>query len=285
MKRTTIAIIFGVLLGLLAVLRIGEAATNISSSTTRHWAWNDAIGWINFYSTNNITVSDDQLTGYASSSIGDISLDCATTRNGNICAQSDYRVENDSVGNLSGWGWNDTYGWISFYCNDVGGQDPCAYPYRVHIDGSGDFYDFAWNDIVGWISFNGADLGLPTSTYKVSTSWQTTSATGTLDSATFDTQATSGVKLNSVLWHGSQPAGTTVGFQFAMSNSSSGPWSYVGPDGTDTSFYTVNENVTGELGRAMHNGMRFFRYRVMLSSDQARASSPRVDSIIVNWSP
>ena len=49
------------------------AATNIDS--TYRYAWNDVIGWVDFYTTGNINVSSTQLTGYASSSIGFIALD------------------------------------------------------------------------------------------------------------------------------------------------------------------------------------------------------------------
>ena len=35
-----------------------SAATNISSGVSyEHWAWNDNIGWIDFYSTNNVNVA------------------------------------------------------------------------------------------------------------------------------------------------------------------------------------------------------------------------------------
>jgi hypothetical protein len=91
-------------------------ATNISSNVNEHWAWSDVLGWINFYSAGTVSVDATHLTGYADTSIGDLSLDCATTRAGNICAQSNYSVTNDGAGNLSGWAWSDTYGWFSFDC-------------------------------------------------------------------------------------------------------------------------------------------------------------------------
>ncbi len=81
-----------------------RAATNISANVSQHWAWNDFIGWIDFRATNNIMVSSANLTGYASSSVGYISLDCHTSPAGNICGTSNYQVLNDGNGNLSGWG-------------------------------------------------------------------------------------------------------------------------------------------------------------------------------------
>ncbi|MEK7547136.1 MAG: hypothetical protein AAB536_03100, partial [Patescibacteria group bacterium] len=135
------------------LVNIVEAATNISASTTSHWAWSDIIGWMDFYNTNTITVRSQNLTGYASSSAGDVSLDCHTTRSGDICITSNYQVTNDGSGNLSNWGWNDTYGWISFDCaQNPGGCNQSNY--RVYIDAGGNFRNYAWNDTIGWISFN-----------------------------------------------------------------------------------------------------------------------------------
>lgn len=261
-----------------------DAATNISATTTAHWAWNDLIGWIDFYNTNTITVSSPKLTGYASSSAGDISLDCATTRNGNICAQSNYGVTNDGSGNLSGWGWNDQYGWISFDCNNNGGCGQSNY--RVYIDSAGNFQNYAWNDTMGWISMNCANNGgCATSNYLVSTTWTPTSTTGYLDSSTFDTGMVSGAQLNSVLWAGSLPVGTAVRFQFAASNASSGPWTFSGPDGTSNTYYNTNPAASLKLDYGLYNNKRYFRYRATLVSNTSSTISPRVDDIFINWSP
>lgn len=276
-------------LNVLVLSNIAESATNISSSTTAHWAWNDLVGWMDFYNTQTVTVLSDKLKGYASSSVGDISLDCSTTENGSICSQSDYRVTNDGSGNLSGWGWNDAYGWISFDCNNNGGcgSGPGSSTYRVYIDANGNFRNYAWNDAMGWISFNCLDPGIcATSNYKVLTAWTATSAISYLDSSTYDTGSTNGAQLNSVLWHGSLPAGTAVRFQFATSNSSSGPWTFVGTDGTSNTYYnSTGPDVSLTLDYTLHNNYRYFRYRVTLVSDQTRTLTPRVDEIIVNWSP
>ncbi|MFH1246261.1 MAG: hypothetical protein V1489_00610 [Candidatus Liptonbacteria bacterium] len=266
-----------------SILRV-EAGTNINSTTNEHWAWNDLMGWIDFYNTDTVSVSSAKLTGYASSSAGDISLDCATTRIGNICGRSNYGVTNSGGGNLSGWGWNDTYGWISFDCNNTGG---CATSnYRVTIDGSGYFSNYAWNDVVGWISFNCADGSFcGPSNYKVGTSWRAVAATGTLDSVTFAPGDARGAQLHSIVWQGSQPAGTSVKFQIAVSNSSSGPWTYIGPDGTSDTYYTVDPDVSAPLDYIWFNNVRYFRYKITLSTDEAQTASPRVDSVSIHWSP
>lgn len=265
-------------------VRPASADTNISAVMTDHWAWNDIIGWIDFYNTQTITVKDGKLTGYASSSVEDISLECTTTRNGNICPQSSYRVLNDGGGNLSGWGWNDQVGWISFDCHNNNG---CATSnYQVYIDINGDFNNYAWNDVIGWISFNcGNSSGCGASNYKVNTSWAGNSTIATLDSSIFDTGVSGGAQLNSVSWHGSQPAGTAVRFQFAVSNASSGPWNYSGTDGTANTYYNTGPDLSLKLDYVLQNGKRYFRYRVFLRSNLNKTTSPRVDDVIVNWSP
>lgn len=273
--------------------RPAGAATNINSSTTLHWAWNDLIGWIDFYNTNSVNVSSQNLNGYASSSAGYVSLDCHSPAPGtpNICSQSNYQVTNDGLGNLSNWAWNDEFGWISFDCHN---NNWCGVSnYQVQISPTtGDFSGWAWNDVIGWISFCGNSSGIgncgttPSSTYKVNTSWIATSTSGTLDSSTYDTGVAAGAQLNSVLWQGNASSGTSVGFQFATSNSSSGPWTFIGPDGTSNSYYTPSgPNISLKLSYTLHNNFRYFRYRVKLTSNQAQTFTPRVDDVIVNWSP
>lgn len=273
--------------------RLVSAATNIDAAIADHWAWSDILGWIDFYDggNSNITVTSQKLTGYASSSAGYISLDCATAPGGqNICGTSNYGVINDGAGNLSGWGWNDVYGWFSFYCGNTSGCGTSSY--RVYIDASGNFQDYAWNDALGWVSFNCANTsGCGTSSYKVKTSWVATSTAGTLDSSTFDTGVAGGAQVNSILWSGSLPAGTAVSFQLAGSNSASGPWVYQGPDGTANTWYYLNAtNVGAGPGESirtdyvLHNNARYFRYRVKLVSNQSQTASPSVDAIHINWS-
>ena len=75
------------------------AASNISRQSAEHWAWNDAVGWIQFnttisYPEMTVNVISAQLQGYASSSAGEVSVDCATTSAGDICSP---RLEGEGV--------------------------------------------------------------------------------------------------------------------------------------------------------------------------------------------
>ncbi len=274
-----------VVAGAYAGVDVVFAATDINS--TNRYAWNDLVGWMDFYAENTVKVNSQDLRGYATSTVGDISLDCHTTRNGNICSQSDYQVTNDGIGNLSGFGWNDQYGWISFDCHNSTGTGCGVSNYQVLIDAdSGTFSGYAWNDTAGWFSFNCANNNsCGVSDYKVQTSWNATSAIATLDSATYDTGVSGGAQINSVLWHGSQPSETQVRFQFATSNATSGPWTYAGSDGTSNTYYTTGSDVSKRIDYTLHSGKRYFRYRITLISNRAQTTSPTVNEVIINWSP
>ena len=265
------------------------AATNISSTAHEHWARSNVIGWINFFSTNNVSVGSLRIRGFANSDIGSIALDCATSPNGNICAQSNFYVRNDGVGGLSGFAWNDIIGWISFNCADLG---ICVQSnYRVAIGANGVFSGWAWNDAVGWISFNcnQPEIGNTCATvnYYVKTIWRAGPVAGHLVSSVIDTKIRKGVGFNSIMWRGDMPSGTNVRFQFASSNSLPLP-TPIGPGGTSLKTDTYNPVGPGrpiKINRLFHNNHRYFRYKVILESDSLQRFSPRVDQVIVNWSP
>ncbi len=258
---------------------IAVAATNIDA--TDHWAWNDAVGWIDLYSSGNVTVTSSKIQGYAMSSIGAIAFDCATAPVPDC--SSPYGITHNGDGVLHGWAWNDAVGWISFNCADAG-SGSCSPNYSVTIDANGVFNGWAWNDAVGWISFNCADAGAcGVSGYKTKTAANAAPLTGTLDSATYDTGGEAA--FYTILYQGAKPAGTTVKFQFASSNNAAGPWNFIGPDGQGTSYYVpTGPGVPASLVTSHHNNQRYFRYRVILESDVWHALTPRVDDVIVGWS-
>ncbi len=232
---------------------------------------------------------------------------------------SDFKVANDGAGNLSGWAWNDNIGWISFCGNDSSGSGatggcPASPTYQVKIDSSsGDFSGWAWNDVIGWISFNCNNAGIgdqcSSSSYKVKTSWRVGpnppfvgggptgigpggggGGGGTefdsdtyLVSSVYDTQVQGGAALNTLMWLGDQPTDTSVGIQIASSNSSSGPWTYVGPDGKSTSAYEVNQGVQFRLNPKDHNNKRYFRYKLYLK--WVAGATPEVQDVVINYSP
>ncbi len=291
-----------------------QTQSNISPVSNQHWAWNDSIGWLDFYyynnTSNSVVVTSTQLTGSASSSLGPVSLDCSTSPGGNICSSGNgnYVVTNDGSGNLGGWAWNDAVGWIAFYwgnstanpassttngaCLSYGSY--CG----VWYDSSGNFRGYAWSDTVGWISFNCIDIGtsecLRANSYEVLVNLFSGPLAGTLDSATFDTSST-GAQLNSVMWHGTLNglAAGSVAFQFASSTTSTGPWgnsAFTGPFGTsatsDVYYGSGNPDTPIPIiNYPGYSGARYFRYRLILQTNSARSVSPQVTGVSIDWSP
>jgi hypothetical protein len=107
---------------------------------------------------------------------------------------------------------------------------------------------------------------------------------GWLESPIFDTRNIGGAAYQYVMWRGSLASGTSVDFQFASSNSASGPWTYVGGDCSPSSRYTnVLPGTPVRITQACHTGHRYFRYIVYLSS--TGAGTPIIQDIIIGWSP
>ena len=69
---------------------------------------------------------------------------------------------------------------------------------------------------------------------------------------------------NTLSWNAAAPAGTSVQFQIAASTDASGPFNFVGPDGTAASYFT-----TSGASLAQFNGHRYLQYRAYLSTADA----------------
>lgn len=262
----------------------GGEATTPNMDVTDHWAWNDMIGWIDFdYGLGNIGVNNNKLFGYASSSVGLIAFDCATTPNGDICAgpAGNWKVSNVG-GALQGWAYSDAIGWISF--DSVTAGSPISY--GVTIDpATREFRGWAWNDVVGWISmncFNESTCG--TVNYKVKTDWTSAAESGWITSPIFDLGGRSA--LNAVIWRGVANGGA-VRFQIAASSVSTGPWTdadYKGPDGTAGTTYTTVPDTSTVLRPMDFANVQFVRYKAIIESNAGRTQSPQVDDIILGYS-
>lgn len=271
-----------------------NAATNIDTQNAgEKWGWNDVAGWINMKDANTVMVNAANVSGYATSLIGDIMFDCATTPAGNTCAAANFQTANDGAGNLSGWAWNDTMGWISMSGTTADGRS-----YKVSVAPSGDginsyFNGWAWNDVVGWINFNckdfeslpgGTGLGVcaETHNYKTQTSAYAVASSGTFTSSIFDIGITTGI-FNTIMWKGYQPGNTKVQFEIATAETAAAlanPTYTLLPDARQDSAVLLARNAA--TGLEVEN-RRYIRYRVSLISDGG--FGPRIDDIVINWSP
>ncbi|MEM3504143.1 MAG: prepilin-type N-terminal cleavage/methylation domain-containing protein [Nitrososphaeria archaeon] len=136
---------------------MGVSGVNISGNY--HYAWSDNIGWIDFaYPGGNIKVpvgaGDFLGAAYVLANNSWISLNCLTT---NDCSVSPYKVSSDTNGNLSGWAWSESFGWISFSSSTDGSTINYGVKVATTTTASyqaGEFDGYAWSDNIGWISFN-----------------------------------------------------------------------------------------------------------------------------------
>jgi len=140
-----------------------------------HYAWSGNMGWIDFaYPGGNVQlpVGGGNLNGaaYVLSNGSWILLNCAYA---NCCSASDFKVSADANGDLSGWAWSESFGWISFSTTT-----PIAYSVTVATTTTanheaGEWDGYAWSENDGWISFNCQTGGdnqaniCSTSNYKV----------------------------------------------------------------------------------------------------------------------
>src|SRR5213075_2353475 len=76
-------------------------------------------------------------------------------------------------------------------------------------------------------------------------------------------------------WTGSTPAGTTLRFQIAASNSRFGPFNFVGPDTTAATFFT-----TSGASLSQFNGLRYLKYKAYLSTTNMNVT-PTLNAVTV----
>jgi len=109
------------------------------------------------------------------------------------------------------------------------------------------------------------------------------SNTNTWISKTFDT----GISTTTLSWMGiswnptTQPSGTELKFQIATNNDNN-TWNYLGPDGTNSSYYTT---ATGQAINSIHNGNRYIRVKVYLNSNNLSTPSLQDVTVIYNRPP
>src|SRR5579859_4210337 len=101
-------------------------------------------------------------------------------------------------------------------------------------------------------------------------------ASGTFVSSMKDANPAANTTANwsTISWNATTPASTAIQFQAAASNSVSGPFNFVGPDGTAGTFFSNG----GSL--AQFSGNRYLKYQASLSTSNA-ASTPTLNDVTV----
>lgn len=118
---------------------------------------------------------------------------------------------------------------------------------------------------------------------------------GTLTSTVFETTSSAdGPAYNSITWKGTLGGGGQdegkVRFQLSTSDSSTGPWTFIGGStcGSGDWYDATNTDKTVETTCSDHNNKRYYRYKIQICSidcSTAGSNSPTVNDVNVSWSP
>ncbi|MFO7869914.1 MAG: hypothetical protein R6V03_00575 [Kiritimatiellia bacterium] len=124
-------------------------------NTNNCWAWGAGSGWLNCRpdSTNGVVVGEYVCSGWMySPAVGWISLGDGTPTNGvqyTNNSTNDYGVNHDGKGNLSGYAWGASAGWINFGWTNAG--EPNAPTVDLK---NGCLGGYAWGSSMGWVSLS-----------------------------------------------------------------------------------------------------------------------------------
>lgn len=115
----------------------------------------------------------------------------------------------------------------------------------------------------------------PVGEVKLASALDQYESSGYLESSTFDTGSIS--NFYNLIWGPiDQPPATgvdSVRFQIATNNDNT-TWNYLGPDGTNNSYYTSSGDNIGSI----HNGDRYLRYKIYLSTI-VETSTPNISDV------
>lgn len=175
-----------------------------------------------------------------------------------------------------------------------GTTDPATKHIEVSVDWttpysgsvSDDLYLSRWQNEAAWGQTTDTELNTGTTTNTAVTSTgggqvelaagsPTYQTSGTFESETFDAGANAAYHYLSMT--ASQPSGTTISFQIATNNDNT-TWNYVGPDGTNGTFFTGANAIPLSAADA-----RYFRYKAFLTGDGS--ATPVLSDIQVTYVP
>ncbi len=192
-------------------------ASLLAAGPLTGWAWSDTIGWISF----------NCLTGGPT---GD-----------NICANSNYGVNQDANGYLTGWAWSDSVGWISFTpsVNAVGPTCPLSAYDNGDCSARVSTSTGTLGNVYGWAR---AVVGCP------SNIWNGTSCATAGNSWTAITSSADGTKLALTGWNN----------QIYTSSDSGATWTARGPA---IGWHAITSSADGtKLAAGSANGQMYDSY-------------------------
>lgn len=102
-----------------------------------------------------------------------------------------------------------------------------------------------------------------------------TSAGDLVSSAKDSNPGTSTPDWTTLSWTNSLPSGTSIRFQAAVSSNSTGPFNFVGPDGTSGTYFTASGASLSQF-----SGYRYFKYRAFLATTSGSVTPTLSDATV-----
>jgi hypothetical protein len=147
----------------MAVLAFGLFAAHVCAAQstidlTNKWAWAASASWINCRvdATNGAVIGQFACSGYLyNPNTGWIHLGSGSPTSGvwyGNAATNDYGVNHDGTGNLRGYAWSESVGWIVF--EDSGAP-------TVDLQ-TGVLGGLGWGEAVGWVNFSNLQVYVQT---------------------------------------------------------------------------------------------------------------------------
>lgn len=149
--------------------------------------------------------------------------------------------------------------------------------HSITYDDTNSVYTNATSPGITWTDSNQYDITsffIVQGTSQYSTSGDFTSHA----SGSFDTGVTDAA-YNNITWTAATPAGTSLGLQIATSNTNP-PTTFVGPDGTPATQYTISPATITPFNSA---GGRYLRYKAIFASNGL--ATAQLDDVSINYSP
>ncbi|MDD5145931.1 MAG: hypothetical protein PHF44_03775 [Candidatus Pacebacteria bacterium] len=153
-KNKKIFFILAMVIFAISFSSFAQVAYAVADPNVSGWAWSENIGWISFSCVNQASnlASWNPLTGimsgYAwSENIGWLSFNCADNK---VCSSTNQfcSIDSDCPGSET--------------CVDSRDGCSLVSDYKVTINTtSGELSGYAWSDTLGWLSFNRGDTGVP----------------------------------------------------------------------------------------------------------------------------
>ncbi len=102
-------------------------------------------------------------------------------------------------------------------------------------------------------------------------------ASGTFESSSLNAGSTVG--FNYLTFTASQPTASVVKLQIA-SNTNNSTWNYVGPDGTNSTFFTAGDNIPMNAASG-----QYFRYKAFFTAGTSNASTAVLSDVTLTYTP